>query len=287
MTWRDKLQPASFRGVPFAVISGSLTAGRRLARHEYPQRNLPYLEDMGRRAREYKVEAYVIGPDYMSGRDQLLAAIEEEGPGQLVHRYYGTKMVAVAECELTESTEFGGMARFTLQFVEAGEQAEPTVGIDSGAELLQVQDVAYSAIMDDFTQQFSVDALPSWGVGDILSSLIAFLELDDFRGECCTGCCGDVQAWLSGISPPGSRVRGYRPGAFSRSHDEHPDAAIRRRERGWWDHPGPIRAKCGAATAGRDDFVGQARGLGSVRRPRFRRRPVDLCRRAAGAGRYS
>lgn len=183
MTWRDQLQPASFRGVPFAVISGSVTAGRRLARHEYPQRDVPYLEDMGRRAREYKVEAYIIGPDYMSGRDQLLAAIEEEGPGQLVHRYYGTKLVAVAECELTESTEFGGMAKFTLQFVEAGEQAQPTVGIDSEAELLQVQDIAYGAIIDDFSQQFSVDGLPSWGVEDILSSLAAFLELDDFRGS--------------------------------------------------------------------------------------------------------
>lgn len=183
MTWRNQLQPASFRGVPFEVVAGSLTAGRRLARHEYPQRDLPYLEDMGRRAREYKVEGYIIGPDYMSGRDQLLEAIEEEGSGQLVHRYHGTKMVTVNECELTESTEFGGMAKFTLQFVEAGEQAQPTVGIDSGAELRQVQDIAYGAITDDFAQQFSVDGLPSWGVGDILSSIAAFLQLDDFRGS--------------------------------------------------------------------------------------------------------
>lgn len=181
MTWRDQLQPASFRGVPFSVMAGSVTAGRRLARHEYPQRDLPYLEDMGRRAREYKVEAYIIGPDYMAGRDQLLAAVEEEGPGQLVHRYYGTKLVAAAECELTESTEFGGMAKFSLQFVESGEQSQPTVGIDSEADLLRAQDVAYNAIMDDFSQEFSVAGLPSWGVGDILSSLTAFLELDDFR----------------------------------------------------------------------------------------------------------
>lgn len=162
-------------------MSSSLTAGRRLARHEYPQRDVPYLEDMGRRAREYKVEAYIIGPEYMSGRDQLLAAIEEEGPGQLVHRYHGTKLVTVTECELTESTESGGMAKFTLQFVEAGEQAEPTVGIDSAAELEQVQDVAYDAIAEDFEQQFSIDGLPSWGVGDIQSTVTDFLQLEDFR----------------------------------------------------------------------------------------------------------
>lgn len=162
-------------------MSTSLTAGRRLARHEYPQRDVPYLEDMGRRAREYKVEAYIIGPEYMSGRDQLLAAIEEEGAGQLVHRYHGTRLVTVTECELTESTEFGGMAKFTLNFVEAGEQAQPSVGIDSAAELVQVQDVAYDAIAEDFKQQFSIDGLPSWGVGDIQSSITDFLMLDDFR----------------------------------------------------------------------------------------------------------
>lgn len=205
MTWRDQLQPASFRGVPFGVISGSLTAGRRLARHEYPQRDLPYVEDMGRRAREYKVEAFIIGPDYMSGRDELLAAIEEEGPGQLVHRYYGTQIVSVAECELTESTDFGGMAKFTLQFVEAGEQAEPSVGIDSGAELLQAQGFAYDAIMDDFAQQFSVDGLPSWGIGDILSSLIAFLELDDFR-EVTVPAAGSVTSGAASVAEVTARL---------------------------------------------------------------------------------
>jgi prophage DNA circulation protein len=181
MAWRDQLQPASFRGVPFEVTASSLTAGRRLARHEYPQRDVPYLEDMGRRAREYKVEAFIIGPEYMAERDRLLAAIEEQGAGQLVHRYYGTKLVTVAECELSESTEFGGLAKFTLLFVEAGELAQPTVGVDSAAELAAVQDVAYDGIAEDFQQQFSVEGLPSWGVGDVQTSVTDTLRLDELR----------------------------------------------------------------------------------------------------------
>ncbi|SFG29521.1 Mu-like prophage DNA circulation protein [Duganella sp. CF458] len=202
MTWRDQLQPASFRGVPFEMTSTSLTAGRRLARHEYPQRDVPYLEDMGRRAREYKVEAYIIGPGYMSGRDQLLAAVEEEGAGQFVNRYHGTKLVTVAECELSESSEFGGLAKFTLHFVEAGEQIQPTADIDSDRVLSQAQFDAFAAIEDDFTQQFSIDGLPSWGVDDILATIEAFLQLDDFRASPVTKSVSSKSATL--IAKPAS-----------------------------------------------------------------------------------
>lgn len=180
MAWSDQKQPASFRGVAFEVVGSALTAGRRLARHEYPQRDVPFMEDMGRRAREYKVEGYIIGPDYMSGRDQLLAAIEEEGSGQLVHPYHGTQLVTVAECELTESTEFGGMAKFSLTFVEAGAQEQPGIGSDAQVQLADTQESAFGAISDDFTNTFSIGGLPSWGVGDIQKTIGGFLDLDGF-----------------------------------------------------------------------------------------------------------
>jgi prophage DNA circulation protein len=180
MAWSDQKQPASFRGAGFEVLSSALTAGRRLARHEYPQRDVPFMEDMGRRAREYKVEGYIIGPDYMAGRDQLLAAIEQEGSGQLVHPYHGTQLVTVSECELTESTEFGGMAKFTMTFVEAGAQEQPTVGSDAQMQLADTQQAAFDATQDDFVGAFSIDGLPSWGVGDIQKTIGGYLNLDGF-----------------------------------------------------------------------------------------------------------
>lgn len=180
MAWHDQLQSASFRGVPFVVLAGTVLAGRRMARHEYPQRDIPYMEDMGRRAREYKVEGYIIGADYMSGRDRLLAAIEEEGAGQLVHPYHGTKLVTVGECELTESTEFGGMVKITLPCTEAGEQVEPTIGINSDVQLTDAQDFSFDAVAADFSDTFSIAGLPSWGLADIESTITGFLDLPDF-----------------------------------------------------------------------------------------------------------
>ncbi|REF28617.1 prophage DNA circulation protein [Xenorhabdus cabanillasii] len=46
--WAEHLHPASFRGVPFAVISGESVFGRRQAVHEYPYRDTAWIEDLGR-----------------------------------------------------------------------------------------------------------------------------------------------------------------------------------------------------------------------------------------------
>lgn len=180
MAWLDQKRPASFRAVDFWVIDAGLTAGRRLARHEYPQRDKPYMEDMGRRAREYKVTGFIIGPDYMRGRDAILKAVEEAGAGQLVHPYHGTKIVTVAECELTESSEHGGQAKFTFTFVEAGEQKQPAASVDTGVVLKNSQDAAFSSVGADFLTKYSLDGLPSWGVADIQNTIAGFLSLDSF-----------------------------------------------------------------------------------------------------------
>ncbi|WP_374707575.1 DNA circularization N-terminal domain-containing protein, partial [uncultured Deefgea sp.] len=39
MAWREQLQPASFRGVPFYVYTSSGEVGRRNVVHEYPLRD--------------------------------------------------------------------------------------------------------------------------------------------------------------------------------------------------------------------------------------------------------
>lgn len=176
MAWRDELRKASFRGEPFEVDRAALAAGRRLARHEYPQRDIPFLEDMGRRAREYKVEAFIIGSDYMRGRDALLAAIEQAGAGQLVHPYHGTLQVTVSDCQLTESTREGGMAKFAITFIEAGRQQEPTAETDTAGVLADQHAASEAAFADDFGRAFSVDGLPGFAAQDALDSVNSLLE---------------------------------------------------------------------------------------------------------------
>lgn len=116
--WRDRMGPASFRGVPFYVETAELAGGRRRARHEYPLRDVAYSEDMGRKGREFPVEGHVVGEDYLAARDSLLAALEQAGPGELVHPYYGARTVCVEAFRVRETSAEGGMATFSITFEE-------------------------------------------------------------------------------------------------------------------------------------------------------------------------
>ena len=81
--WRDKWQNAQFRGARFFVEQGAQMGGRRVALHQYPKRNVPYAEDMGKQANRFSVSGYCIGPDYLDAKDALIEALEKDGPGML------------------------------------------------------------------------------------------------------------------------------------------------------------------------------------------------------------
>ena len=118
--WRAAMQPASFRGAGFHVDRGGQAGGRRGPTHEYPNRDTPWSEDLGRKARRWPITAYVIGPNYIPGRDALIAACEAEGPATLVHPTLGSMQVKCESYTVTETREHGGMATFEMAFVEAG-----------------------------------------------------------------------------------------------------------------------------------------------------------------------
>lgn len=61
--WRKQLQPASWRGVSFEVLTESSPFGRRVQVHEFVQRDKPYAEDLGRVTRTFSVTGFVGGDD--------------------------------------------------------------------------------------------------------------------------------------------------------------------------------------------------------------------------------
>lgn len=124
--WRKSLKPSSFRGVQFFVASRDQEGGRRAVTHEFAGRDIPFTEDLGRKARTYTVEGYVMGKDYMPARDALVAACEAAGPAPLIVPWAAETKVECGTYRLRESQEEGGIAHFSLTFVEAGEAAAPT-----------------------------------------------------------------------------------------------------------------------------------------------------------------
>ncbi len=208
MSWRDQLRKASFRGVEFLVDSAEGQIGRRTVLHEYPLREKPYVEDLGRRARQFTIEAYVLataatGGDYMPQRDRLVAAIEQAGPGQLVHPYLGEMRISITDAKLRESTAEGGMARFTLTCIEAGEVVFPQAVAGTQSLVSQKADAAAAQSNKEFAKKFSVKALPDFVAGSAKKLFgDAVSQLQDV-----TKLVGVVPSSLAELSPKLSSAR--------------------------------------------------------------------------------
>lgn len=155
-SWRTNLRPASFRGVGFFVDAADMTGGRRVELHEYPQRDKPYAEDLGRKARMVSVQAWLIGDDYAAKRDQLLAKLEEAGIGELVHPWLGSLQVSPGEYSYSESQAEGRMCRFSLQFFEAGELVFPGAAANYGQQSLQAADALDASSIGAFSEVWNV-----------------------------------------------------------------------------------------------------------------------------------
>ena len=69
IAWRSKWMPAKFRNARFHVESAVRESGRRIVSHEFPKRDVPYAEDMGRRAaRVHGARLYHRLPEGRCGR---------------------------------------------------------------------------------------------------------------------------------------------------------------------------------------------------------------------------
>jgi hypothetical protein len=137
-----------FDGVLFHVEAGSQAGGRRVALHQFPKRDYPYAEDLGRRAIEFVVRGYVIqfmfdaGPvdsphaslymrDYRLSRDALQQRLDAGGDGvlQLPNSARGgpgpplSISVVCTQYRMTEEQRFGGYCVFDMTFVEFGKPA--------------------------------------------------------------------------------------------------------------------------------------------------------------------
>jgi prophage DNA circulation protein len=169
-TWRDRMAPASFRGVPFHVDGSEFDGGRRSVHHEFPLRDVALVEDMGRKAREFTVEGHVVGDDYMQQRDALIGALEQHGPGELVHPYYGVRRVSVAAFRVRESSVDGGMAQFSISFHETETAAEFVALVrPNGFELVNLAAVAAEQAIRAKAASRSAVSLPSSALGGIAS----------------------------------------------------------------------------------------------------------------------
>jgi prophage DNA circulation protein len=175
MSWLDSYRTASFRGIEFKVEGHDAQFGRRQVTHEFPQRDDPFTEDLGRRARELSVDAYLIGDDYPAQRNRLIAAAETDGPGELVHPYLGNMQVVCTGLSLRESSRETRMCRLQLTFIEAGEAKFPTNVTDAVQSVASSANAFTSAAGGGFLGRFVTKGFPSFVV-DAAAAKVAGLS---------------------------------------------------------------------------------------------------------------
>lgn len=173
MSYLDQLRQASFRGFEFFVDTSQVAGGRRAVQHQYPNRETPYTEDMGRAARSYQIEGHIIGQDYLEAKNRLFEVFEKKGPGELIHPFYGSLMIQVSSLNVSESIREGAIATFSVTCLELGDARFPKGTNDKGAIL---GDNAANALVDiktDFDENFSIAGLPEFAIQsarDLISS---------------------------------------------------------------------------------------------------------------------
>lgn len=120
---------ATFKGVEFQVTSAERSGGRRGAVSEYPKRDNPSFDDQGRKKQSFPIEGFIVGPDYLQRHQLLIDKLESEGPGELIHPYYGSRQCVCLSfnVKLTSPTTSGlsGQASFTFDFLQVVPQIEP------------------------------------------------------------------------------------------------------------------------------------------------------------------
>ncbi|MFZ6690226.1 DNA circularization protein [Undibacterium sp. SXout20W] len=167
--WKDKLRPASFRGVQFGVFEGHLKFGRRAVIHEYPFRDTVWVEDLGRSARRVAFNGFLVGEDCINQRDKLISACEDVGAiegGELMHPTLGRMKVSLAEpVSCVEHWDKGRYFELSFSFIEQGKRIFPNSTISTGDAVNSAASAAKAATSKDFLS--SVIGALKTGVGVI------------------------------------------------------------------------------------------------------------------------
>lgn len=151
------LREASYEGIRFDVDSATLTFGRRTVTHEFPQRDTSYVEDLGKATRQFSIQGFIVGDDFIDRSKRLIDKIESQvgtdrraNHGKLVHPWLGSLEVTPIDNPSITYDKAKRICTFTLTFLEAGN--ESTKKTTSWAnQLLSKADALYAKIFGDWT----------------------------------------------------------------------------------------------------------------------------------------
>jgi prophage DNA circulation protein len=157
----NQLYTASFRGIKFLVNRSSVAGGRKTVTHEFIDSDRRFVQDQGLLNRTFTVNAIIheVSYTYFAQRDNLLLALEEEGPGLLVHPFYGTQTVNVTSFTLDENTSSVGRADFNIVFEESQPNDSPTAITNNLSAILDLTNQVVGQVNADIATGYGVSSI--------------------------------------------------------------------------------------------------------------------------------
>jgi len=200
------LEKASFRGAEFYVETDKIETGRRLVVHQFPHRDTPYVEDMGRDANKVQVTAYVANANAEQAARSLKSACEQRGAATL-RLPLDTLKAHCEKCTRDFAKDKLGHIAFSLQFVRDGEGAAPLP-------------VAYLARL-----VFAAAGGLAAPLAALAGSQLRTLGLPSFVAESATGIVRQVVAAIDAVRATLPISETIAPALAVRLQDMHDEAA--------------------------------------------------------------
>ncbi|MCW5737368.1 MAG: DNA circularization N-terminal domain-containing protein, partial [Enhydrobacter sp.] len=169
------------------IAQSAAPGGRRHALHEYPDRDLPYAEDLGRRARKVQLACYFVGPLVRLQAKAFRAALEKAGPGVLIHPIGGRQTVLVDQFDERVDRSRTDWVEYAVSFVEAGQNFFPSSSIAWPSALTDLADRARTAFGDALDGALNVVGQAQEAIEAVQAAAGDVLEVMDLAVQVASG----------------------------------------------------------------------------------------------------
>ena len=184
--WSRSLQQASYKGVPFYWDETAEEGGRNPVVHVFPNRDHPYIEDLGEEPRTFTVMAYLHGNAVDRSALTFTNALASRGPGRLVLPMRGSVMVQALPFKRRDDKDKLGYVAYECKFIRDG----ATAALVSIPSLLNTAFGAVDALQDA--------ALSTFGRIAVVAGVPEFVSRAAFDGLAAGAAAFDV-ARLSNV----------------------------------------------------------------------------------------
>jgi prophage DNA circulation protein len=170
MSYKDSFRDPSFRKIKFVWLNSSIEGGNNLQDDGKPKvvkdkqaKDKKKSFIVSDKKKRFTLDGFVKGLNYNIDRDHLMAALEKDGPGELIHPIHGALRVVVESWGLKEGVSEGiGYASFSMTFCEHGRVFIPKQKDDAKEKLKKNSKDSRDLAQKDFANKFDTKGKPQF-----------------------------------------------------------------------------------------------------------------------------